>query len=172
MHMELADFRSNISQACSSESIATLPPFGPIEGQKWFVQISSQWESQKNRFAFMSFGKIQFLPPCIWNVPFISYRLGWMTTMNQLEPVFTVHILHWARIFILLRSQRIDTKKQIPPGCGVWSLASDGPVRQPYSYSVPAAAIDCLKIPALWETYRCSKSPCLDRRKPSSSPGT
>jgi hypothetical protein len=25
-----------------SESIATLPPFGPIEGQKWFDQISSQ----------------------------------------------------------------------------------------------------------------------------------
>ncbi len=24
------------------ESIATLPPFGPIEGQKWFDQISSQ----------------------------------------------------------------------------------------------------------------------------------
>ncbi len=34
-----------------SEAIATLPPFGPIEGQKWFDQISSQWESQKNRFA-------------------------------------------------------------------------------------------------------------------------
>ncbi len=28
--------------AVSSESIATIPPFGPIEGQKWFVQISSQ----------------------------------------------------------------------------------------------------------------------------------
>jgi hypothetical protein len=25
-----------------SESIATLPPFGPIEGQKWFDQISRQ----------------------------------------------------------------------------------------------------------------------------------
>ncbi len=25
-----------------SESIATLPPFGPIEGQKWFDQISSE----------------------------------------------------------------------------------------------------------------------------------
>ncbi len=31
----------------SSESVATLPPFGPIEGQKWFDQISSQWASQK-----------------------------------------------------------------------------------------------------------------------------
>jgi hypothetical protein len=35
-----------------SESIATLPPFCPIEGHKWFDQISNQWESQKNRFAF------------------------------------------------------------------------------------------------------------------------
>ncbi len=56
----------------SSESIATLPPFSPIEGQKWFDQISSQWESQKNRFALIYFGKIQFLPPCIWNLPFMS----------------------------------------------------------------------------------------------------
>ncbi len=58
------------------KSIATLPLFGPmLEGHKWFDQISSQWESQKNRFAFISFGKIQFLPPCFWNLPFMSYRL-------------------------------------------------------------------------------------------------
>ncbi len=44
----------------AAESIATLPPFGPIEGQKWFDQISSQWESQKNRFSLIYFGKIQF----------------------------------------------------------------------------------------------------------------
>ncbi len=24
----------------------------------------------------MSLGKIQFLPPCIWNLPFMSYRLS------------------------------------------------------------------------------------------------
>jgi hypothetical protein len=59
----------------ASESVATLPPFGPIEGQKRFDQISSQWESQKNRFALIYFGKIQLLPPCIWNLPFMSYRL-------------------------------------------------------------------------------------------------
>ncbi len=58
-----------------SEPIATLPPFGPIEGQKWFDQISSQWESQKNRFALIYFGKIQFLPPFIWNLPFMSHGL-------------------------------------------------------------------------------------------------
>ncbi len=67
-----------------SESIATLPPFGPIEGHMWFEQISSQWESQKNRFALIYFGKIQFLPPCIWNLPFMSYRLWsiWMWVFN------------------------------------------------------------------------------------------
>jgi hypothetical protein len=43
--------------------IATLPPFGPIEGHKWFFQLSSQWESRKSRFAFISFGKIQFYLP-------------------------------------------------------------------------------------------------------------
>ena len=32
----------------------------------------SQWASQKNRFALIYFGKIQFLPPCIWNLPFMS----------------------------------------------------------------------------------------------------
>ncbi len=55
-----------------SESVATLPPFSPIEGQKWFDKISSQWESQKNRLALIYFGKIQFLPPCIWNLPFMT----------------------------------------------------------------------------------------------------
>jgi hypothetical protein len=58
------------------ESIATLPPFGPLEGHKWFSKISSQWESQKNRFAFFSFAKIQFLPLYIWDRLFMSYSLG------------------------------------------------------------------------------------------------
>ncbi len=61
-----------------SESVATLPPFSPIEGQKWFDQISIQWESQKNRFALTYFGKIQFLPPCIWNLPFMSTASGFV----------------------------------------------------------------------------------------------
>ena len=60
----------------SPESVATLPLFGPIEGQKWFDRISSQWESQKNRFALIYFGKIWFLPPCIWNIPFMSTASG------------------------------------------------------------------------------------------------
>jgi hypothetical protein len=39
-----------------------LPPFGPIEGPKWFFQISRQCEPPKNRFAFISIDKIQSLP--------------------------------------------------------------------------------------------------------------
>ncbi len=37
-----------------TEYIAALLPFGPDEGYKWFFQIFSQWESQKNRFTFTS----------------------------------------------------------------------------------------------------------------------
>ncbi len=40
-----------------TESMSTLPPFGPIEGHKWLFQISSQWEAWKNRFAYFSYGK-------------------------------------------------------------------------------------------------------------------
>jgi hypothetical protein len=38
-----------------------------------------------------------------------------------------------ARIFKLLRSARIDSKDSVPPAYVAWR----GPVRQPYSYSVP-----------------------------------
>jgi hypothetical protein len=44
------------------ESIATIPPFGPIEGNKWFDKISSQLESRKNRFAFISAKSSFYLP--------------------------------------------------------------------------------------------------------------
>ncbi len=43
--------------------------------RQWFFQIPSQWEPQKNRFSFVSFGKNPVLPPCIWDLPFMSYRL-------------------------------------------------------------------------------------------------
>ncbi len=66
----------HITSSDSTEPKATIPSFGPIEGQKWFDQISGQWESQKNRFALTYFGKIQFLPPCIWNLPFMSTASG------------------------------------------------------------------------------------------------
>ncbi len=76
----------------SAESVATLPPFGPIEGHKWFDQISSQWESKKNWFALISFGKIQFLPPCIWNLPFMSYRLSRKTLRKRTSSCPVQHI--------------------------------------------------------------------------------
>ncbi len=38
------------------------------------------------------------------------------------------------RIFKLLRSPRIDSKEQTPPGCVTWRAS----IRQPYSYSVPS----------------------------------
>ncbi len=81
------------------ESVATLPPFGPIEGQKWFDRISSQWESQKNRFALIYFGKIRFLPPCVWNIPFMSYSLR-ATDLSILNP----HVI----------SKRYHPLRQIP----------------------------------------------------------
>ncbi len=52
------------------------PSIRSHRGIRWFDQISSQWESQKNRFAFISFGKNQFLPPFIWNLPFMSTASG------------------------------------------------------------------------------------------------
>ncbi len=93
-----------ISLACNvqwcmafPESVATLPPFGTMEGQKWFDQISSQWESQKKRFALIYFGKIQFLPPCIWNLPFMSYSLWYSMFHCTLKAVILTffHILRY-----------------------------------------------------------------------------
>jgi hypothetical protein len=63
------------------ESTATLPPFGPIEGRKSFFQISSQWESQKKRFAFIFFRKIQFLPT----------SLHLRSRVHVVPPLFSVH---------------------------------------------------------------------------------
>ncbi len=45
----------------SAESIATLPPFGPRKGHKWFDQISSQWESQKSHSSLSA--KFSFYLP-------------------------------------------------------------------------------------------------------------
>jgi len=105
-------FHSELLQSfrMTSESVATLPPFSPIERQKWFDQISSQWESQKNRFALIYFGKIQFLTPCIWNLPFMStasvhsrfYFLYWFsaTSLAIFREHCPVKILNIKRIFI------------------------------------------------------------------------
>jgi hypothetical protein len=76
-----------------TESVATLPPFSPIEGQKWFDQISSQWESQNNRFALTFFGKIQFLPPCIWNLPFMSTASGREGLQLIFQPINFIRVI-------------------------------------------------------------------------------
>ncbi len=79
-------------------SPATLPPFGFIEGHKWFDQLSSQWASKKNRFAFISFGKIQFLPPCIWNLSFMSYYLWQLFTkivIGHIQSLETKEVFYW-----------------------------------------------------------------------------
>ncbi len=72
-----------------TESRATLPPFNPIEEHKWFFQIFSQGESQKNQFAFISFGKIQFLPPCILDFLCMSYVQphvdDWLSAFSKAE---------------------------------------------------------------------------------------
>jgi hypothetical protein len=54
-------------------------------------------------------------------------------TLTILDTVM-IGVLSRARIFKLLRSPRTDSKEPIPPDC----VACCGPVRQPYSYSVPS----------------------------------
>jgi hypothetical protein len=88
----------------TAESVAALPPFSPIEGQKWFDQISSQWESQKNRFALIYFGKIQFFPPCIWNLPFMSTASG-LAGKQQINKSLQLCSQYWAIFFSQLRKQ-------------------------------------------------------------------
>ncbi len=66
-----------------AEAEADLPPFGPIEGLNLFFQISSQCESQRNRSAFISFGKLQFWLPWIWDHLFMSYRLWFRTCTSS-----------------------------------------------------------------------------------------
>jgi hypothetical protein len=62
-------------------TLRKLLPFGPIEGHKSFFQISSQWESQKNRFAFASSAKSIFYLSAFEK--FMSHRL-WTDTHKQL----------------------------------------------------------------------------------------
>ncbi len=69
----------SFTQRLSAGSIATLPPFGPTggQGQLFFPDFQPRG-SQKNWFAFINFGKIQFLPPCIGEVvlPLLIWAMG------------------------------------------------------------------------------------------------
>ncbi len=89
-------------------SVATLPPFGPIEGQKWFDHISSQLESQKNWFALIYFGKNQFLPPCVWNIPFMSYRLSGTIITWAVAKCQNALLIFWLRTRVSSKQTKID----------------------------------------------------------------
>jgi len=113
------------SHSCHTSSI---PAFGHKEGHKWFFQISSQWESQKNRFAFISFGKIQFLPPCNWDLPFMSYRMVW-SMANRIQ--ILKGILHYAignnGFIVVCRSLSRDQSCRLPKylvSCKPYSIHS------------------------------------------------
>ncbi len=54
---------SIMQSLCTPEAVVTLPPFGPIEGQKWFFQISSQWESQRTGLHLSLSAKSSFYLP-------------------------------------------------------------------------------------------------------------
>ncbi len=58
--------RGQSSSRLSAPSIATLPPFGPIKGHNGFSKFFPHF-LHRNRFAFISFNKLQFLPPyTVW----------------------------------------------------------------------------------------------------------
>ncbi len=95
-----------------------------IRAHMVFFQISSQWESQKNRFAFVSFGKIQFLPPCLWDLTFISYRLSHLHDNTHRKRDWRARgggagIIWWSRSDVHLRARVIFTfkrRRQTVPG--------------------------------------------------------
>ncbi len=47
-------------------AIATLPPFGPIEGNKWFDQIPSQWVPEKPVWIHLFRQNPVTTPPPLW----------------------------------------------------------------------------------------------------------
>ncbi len=56
-------FTQPVCELFSCTIFLSVPPFGPIEGQKWFFQISSQWESQKNQLHLLISAKSSFYLP-------------------------------------------------------------------------------------------------------------
>jgi hypothetical protein len=84
-----------------------------------FVSLACVFHTQysmksKYKFELEITFRQQFIGLCRYNITFLGVLL----------PATR------ARIFILIRSPKIDSKEPILSGCG-------GPVRQPYSYSVP-----------------------------------
>ncbi len=57
-----------------SESIATLPPSDPMEGHKCFFRLPANESLRRTGLHLSLSAKIQFLPSCIWELPFMSHR--------------------------------------------------------------------------------------------------
>ncbi len=95
------------------ESIATLPPFSPIEGHKWFFQISANDSLRKTSLHLSLLAKSS-LSLCIWDLPFNAvlpvedrrfvvlvhmwYILCTMYCTCYRGPsvrIFRSHFLHW-----------------------------------------------------------------------------
>ena len=94
--------RWDITEAIPTpESVATLPPFSPIEGRKWFDQISSQWESQKNLFALIYFGKIQLFTSLHLKSPVPVHRL-WSVFLSLFIFLILICSFYFFRHFSLL----------------------------------------------------------------------
>ncbi len=67
-----------------------------------------QRESQKNRFACFSFGNIQFLPPFIWDLPFMSsYQLWWVSSVAWSSGILNFFRVRWIIVSDVILSDRI-----------------------------------------------------------------
>ncbi len=102
-----------------AKSIATLPPFGPLERHKWFFQISSQRVSQKNPVCIYLFrqnpvstalqlrSSVHFVPPLkpvteSGGFVFALILVWFGTALEWGEPVATPSLQYAARVFFLL----------------------------------------------------------------------
>ncbi len=68
--------------------------------------------------------------------------------MHRFQKIDPASLCSLSPNFKLLRSQIIDSKQPIPPGCVAWRAVYDNPI--PSRFLAP---IDCLKIPALAVRY-------------------
>ncbi len=114
-----------------------------------FRQNSCETSTMRMRFAF----GLSYQDICLWR---IANRTKILNSMGQLLQYNIADHTGWcskrgyrARIFKLLKSPRIDSKKSIPP-----AGRYDNPI--PTRFLAP---IDCLKIPALGFECQTLKNP-------------
>ncbi len=92
----------------TTESIAAVSPFSPIERHKWFSRF----------LAFTSFGKIHFWPPCSWNQLFMAItscmaRILFIIPFHNIALVWKVGARFWSTTLYL---HRLTTRSACPPG--------------------------------------------------------